>query len=222
MPPTIRVIHNLPRSGGTLLARCLGCMDHVTLLSEIHPNGSAAVDPATQAKIWFHYQIPEGLDFLDTIEAIRSCVEADGKSLIIREWSFPDFLPRYPHDRPPSRSMLLESLASRYTVVRLSLLRKIDDVWKSLLAFEDRSIPAGEYRMSCSDFLRGYMDFRNMAQSTGFVRYEDLCDNAANTLKRACDMLHLPFDEKFADKWKDYQMITGDVASLGRKTIGKR
>jgi len=35
--PRIRLLHQLGRSGGTLISRCLGSMQGVVLLSEIHP-----------------------------------------------------------------------------------------------------------------------------------------------------------------------------------------
>ena len=35
----IRLIHNLQRSGGTIISKCLGAQDDVVLLSEIHPIG---------------------------------------------------------------------------------------------------------------------------------------------------------------------------------------
>jgi len=34
---TIMLIHNLPRSGGTIISKCLGAQKNVILLSEIHP-----------------------------------------------------------------------------------------------------------------------------------------------------------------------------------------
>ena len=36
---TIRLIHNLPRSGGTIISKSLGAQKDVVLLSEIHPEG---------------------------------------------------------------------------------------------------------------------------------------------------------------------------------------
>ena len=35
----IRLIHNLQRSGGTIISKCLGAQENVILLSEIHPYG---------------------------------------------------------------------------------------------------------------------------------------------------------------------------------------
>ena len=39
--PTLRMIHQLPRSGGTLICKCLGSMSDITLLSEISPHDGA-------------------------------------------------------------------------------------------------------------------------------------------------------------------------------------
>ena len=59
---TIRLIHNLPRSGGTIVSKCLGAQKDVTLLSEIHPEGiliskkmgvrSSFFDPIFQSQVW--------------------------------------------------------------------------------------------------------------------------------------------------------------------------
>lgn len=39
--PTIRMIHHLPRAGGTVISKCLGAMGDVTLLSELSPYDGA-------------------------------------------------------------------------------------------------------------------------------------------------------------------------------------
>ena len=59
---TIRLIHNLPRSGGTIISKSLGAQKDVVLLSEIHPKGvaiskklgakSSIFDPIFQSQIW--------------------------------------------------------------------------------------------------------------------------------------------------------------------------
>ena len=59
---TLRLIHNLPKTGGTIISKCLGAQKNVTLLSEIHPKGqeirdkmnanSIIADPIYQAYKW--------------------------------------------------------------------------------------------------------------------------------------------------------------------------
>ena len=51
--PTLRLVHHMARSGGTLISRCLGCMSGVLLLSEIHPLGTAQFNPLVQAQRWY-------------------------------------------------------------------------------------------------------------------------------------------------------------------------
>ena len=58
----IRLIHNLQRSGGTIISKCLGAQDDIVLLSEIHPSGIEVLkkmkrncdfgDPIFQAQEW--------------------------------------------------------------------------------------------------------------------------------------------------------------------------
>jgi hypothetical protein len=53
---TVCIIHQLARSGGTLLNRCLGCMPGILMLSEIHPNMGNRLDQfhaLVQAQQWF-------------------------------------------------------------------------------------------------------------------------------------------------------------------------
>ena len=39
----IRLIHNLPRSGGTIISKCISAQKDVVLLSEIHPDGNEMI-----------------------------------------------------------------------------------------------------------------------------------------------------------------------------------
>jgi len=36
---TIRIIHNLPRTGGTIISKSVSAHKNIILLSEIHPEG---------------------------------------------------------------------------------------------------------------------------------------------------------------------------------------
>ena len=41
---TIRIIHNLPRSGATIISKTIGTQRNIVLLSEIHPEGQKIRD----------------------------------------------------------------------------------------------------------------------------------------------------------------------------------
>ena len=98
---TIRLIHQLARSGGTVISKCIGCMDEVILLSEIHPLGTRYFNPLMQAKTWFGL-FEEGelknfsepiKTFNDMIRIINDRVEQRDKKLVIRGWNHLDFFP---------------------------------------------------------------------------------------------------------------------------------
>ena len=106
-------MHNLPRTGGTIISKCLGAQKDVALLSEIHPNGNEIwkklkkpsapdtpiFDPIYQAKEWNglfnvnEYEMIKNsnFDFLKKIELIYEKAEENNKNLIIRDWAFVDF-----------------------------------------------------------------------------------------------------------------------------------
>ena len=101
----IRLIHNLPRSGGTIISKCLGAQENVVLLSEIHPNGVEIAkkmnlncdlyDPIFQAHEWNglfekkEYEKIRSLNynFEEKILLIFEKVEKENKKLIITQIS---------------------------------------------------------------------------------------------------------------------------------------
>jgi hypothetical protein len=46
---TVRIVHTLARSGGTLVCRCLGSMSGAVVLSKIHPMARHLMNPIAQA-----------------------------------------------------------------------------------------------------------------------------------------------------------------------------
>ena len=71
--PAIRILHNMARSGGTLIAQCIGALPGVALLSEIHPDGVRFIDPLRQAQEW------HGL--IDAEEAAELAIGREGRFL---------------------------------------------------------------------------------------------------------------------------------------------
>ena len=97
--PVLRLIHNLARSGGTLIGRCVGAMAGVALLSEIHPRGNKHFNPVRQAHEWYGLLTRDDIDWFDSDEpksypdAIRRIVtraEERGDALVIRDWAHLD------------------------------------------------------------------------------------------------------------------------------------
>ena len=109
---TIRLIHNLPRSGGTIISKCLGAQKDIVLLSEIHPEGVSVskkmgvnvpvFDPVYQIQKWnnlfeeseYKEILNSNLKFEEKIELVYEKTELANKRLIIRDWAFVDFFGR--------------------------------------------------------------------------------------------------------------------------------
>jgi hypothetical protein len=213
--PAIRLLHHLARTGGTIIARCLGCMDGIVLLSEIHPGGTQYFDPLAQAQQWFALLSPEDisrvearsgtLPFDETIALIEQRCRERGRQLVIRDWTHLDYT-GVPFVRtPPYELTLARTLAARFDVISFATVRHPIDQWLSL---ERVARPGG--RIAAETFLRGCGRFAREAARIGFVRYEDFLRHPQAAMTEICARLRLPFDPGFVDKWQRYTTITGD------------
>ena len=211
--PKIRILHQMARSGGTIICRCLASMDGVVLLSEIHPAGLRMFNPLQQAMEWYALLTPgdirlakEGkLSFVEAIGLIAEhCQELD-KTLVLRDWSHLDFI-GIPFGQPGYRPGLVEALQKDFDLLRYSTVRHPLDQWLSLT-----KNPMFAERLAKPKYLRGVRHFSDMAVSTGFLKYEQFTADPDTSLKQLCDGLDLDFDPAYRERWPDYSNITGDV-----------
>jgi len=213
--PKLRILHNLARSGGTIVSRCLACMDGVALLSEVHPTfWQGWNDPVLQARKWYGVHVPDDLDFVDTIAALEEAFRARGQMLVLRSWDFVDFIPSSKNRKPAGRSQLTESLRERFELVESALLRGATEAHASVERF------LGE-RVDQAAFVEGAWAFSSQPWSA--VDYEVLCHDPQVFMAELCRQLDLPLDPAWATKWQSYVNVTGDVANqLERVHIGRK
>jgi len=205
----------MARSGGTLIARCLGCMDSVVLLSEIHPYGSRVHNPLQQAADWFQLFSQEELvslagstlTFVEAIEEIRKRVEASGRQLVIRDWSHLDFTGLPFVESPPYRITISEVLGKHYKLIQTSTVRHPLDQWISL---NKLTMLRDDPRLHADHFIHGYLKFAIYASKMGYLRYEDFTKEPDSTMQLLCERLELPYDKRWKDKWFSYGTVTGD------------
>ena len=213
--PVIPVLHHMARSGGTILSRCLGCMNTIALLSEIHPYGyeNQLINPLAQAHEWFNLFTPEDISrikashpfpFIDAIELIKQRCDERNLHLVIRDWSHIDFT-GWPHnDKPAYKLTTVKRLASRFTIIRTATVRHPIDQWLSFR--ESQSWTGTEF--SLEKYLYGYRKFAELAVKMGYERYEDFTEQPEFVLEKICNKLRIPFDPRFKDNWGNYQSIT--------------
>ncbi len=213
--PVIRIVHHMARSGGTLISRCLGCMNHVTLLSEIHPVGSLKYgpqfNPVMQAHRWFGLltagdiaatQRSPPMDFADVIELVaRRCAERN-RVLVIRDWTHIDFT-GVPFCAPTYRLATADALRERFDVIQTATVRHPINQW---LSFD---LDVGKGRLSLEDFLHGYRLFAEQCIRIGFVRFEDFIKYPEDNMRELCSQLRMVYDPMFLEHWREYKAITG-------------
>jgi Sulfotransferase family len=214
--PTLRLVHHMARSGGTLISRCLGCMSGVLLLSEIHPLGTAQFNPLAQAQRWYGLLSSQDLaelrargriGFVDAIEMIYQRAADAGQRLVIRDWSHLDFTGVPFVASPAYRLLTADALAGRFELRQICTVRHPLDQWLSL-----RGLAVVQGKLILDDYMRGYRRFAENAREIGFLRYEDFVADPNAVMKELCRRLELPFDRHFTERWSSYAFVTGDVA----------
>ncbi len=216
--PTIRILRNMARSGGTLIGKCIGCMDSVVMLSEVHPKNLKVTNPMKQAFEWFglisekdlarwkRAGMPSALQFL-TICHMRA--HDRGDTLVLRDWSHLDYI-GVPFVEPGYGFELGGLLCDAFEVVQFSTTRHPIDQYLSL-----RSFAWLKDRLTVGGYLRGCAEFARYASEHGFVRYEDFVSNPDGELEKICKALQIEFDPSYASRWHTYTTITGDNLNAG-------
>lgn len=201
----IRYLHGLARTGGTIISRCLACMDGVALLSEITPHACAVFDPRKQAKEWY------GVDVMDGPNALELIAEAVApRALVVRVWDHVDFVPSK-FNPTPSRELSFRGYSPRAFLVRHPLA-----MWASLKK-KTLAPSMASGLLTPDNFSEGYRAYANHSPA---LAYEDFCAHPNLWLRALCFRLQLPYDAGWRDKWRAYWNVTGDLGQLGaRSTI---
>lgn len=218
--PVIRVFHNLARSGGTLVCRCIGAMKNVRLLSEIHPaaNHVAYLNAVDQAHRWYglvsQADVDASLGFVAGIEQIVDSCHNAGMVPVLRDWATVDFMGRLLVEEPVFRFSLDKALSERFQVVSYGLVRHPLDQWLST-----RRLKVYAGKLDESAFFRGYRRYAELVQGQ-FVRYEDFTCDPENAMRQIARGLQLSYDPGFIIRWQDNHCITGDNKGSSRGSAG--
>ncbi|OHB75100.1 MAG: hypothetical protein A2Z34_08915 [Planctomycetes bacterium RBG_16_59_8] len=226
----MRLLHQLGRSGGTIISKCLAVMKDVVLLSEIHPDwrrlgyrtdkqADMWCSPIHQASRWYGLfdaaevdevmRRDDHLAFSDIIGSIADRCARQNRILVIRVFDTVDFLPGAYLASPPFRSTTTLELERELSLIEASTVRHPADVWASNLQF----VPHKE-RLNPDGHLTGYRAFAELAHKTGFVRYEDFTADPEESLATLCRLLRIPYDHGWRERWQSYDRLTGDPVAI--------
>jgi predicted O-linked N-acetylglucosamine transferase (SPINDLY family) len=218
--PVIRVFHNMARSGGTLVCKCIGSINETVLLSEIHPKGHKHFNPIQQARQWHDLLHPVDLDLLNrkknvkfaqAIKLIYSRASEISQKLVIRDWAHLDFIGVPFLEKPEYKMGLLDELRPHFDFKQIALVRHPVDQWLSL-----SKLQVMKNHLDIDHYLKGYLEFTKQAAEIGYIRYEDFTADPLWQMKILCEKLQLDFDQDFINKWYDYEKITGDTGKQSR------
>jgi len=217
------------RSGSTLICKCLGCMDNIKLLSEIHPLGINLFNPLSQAHEWFGLLNPHDIEklqhtaipFVEAIKLVELRSRQRGETLIIRDWGHLDFTGFPILDNPSYELGLAKALKQDFRLVQTAIVRHPLDQWLSLFELEAMADTIDSGQLSLAFFLKGYLEFAKHCQKIGYIRYEDFTRQPESIMQEMCNNLDIPYDRGFINHWHEYRSITGDVSSArGGNEIG--
>lgn len=220
----MRYIHSLGRCGGTLICKCLGAMQGVALLSEIHPEqADIFFDPLLQARIWHGLigvdefdELARRLSFYGKVAEIRERAISRGLVLVVRDWTYRSFCCHF--GRNSYRFDVVEKLLPLSPVCRrLSIVRHPMQQWLSLRA--SGMLPPDRQDHLAAYFL-GMRLFAQAAIDTNYLRYEDFVSDPQNGLVLVCEHLDIKYDAEWFHNWKDNFRVTGAKVDIGPITQG--
>ncbi len=199
------------RSGGTVLNQCLGSLPNVVILSEVNPlGGGGGRGPVwfqtvkDQAKEWYQIDL-ESDDFIEGILELEQICEDSGRHLVVRDWTFINFVP-YENNgwNPPNRLLTLEELEKRCEVIPFAFVRDSIDVWIS------RGKPPAE------DFFRHYLCYVEaiLEKKITLFKYENFCRKPSTIIRNICEYSHLEYSASYKN-YASFHKVNGDVQIPG-------
>ncbi|MGC2410939.1 MAG: sulfotransferase [Methyloceanibacter sp.] len=191
--------------GSTLLARLLGAVPGTFVLSEVNPRSaylySYRLNPLTQVRDWRPKLSAEltGFDptelgdcrrFGDFIQMLHRLLAQRAETLIVRDYSYVDYIGKPYFDQAPTNSSLRAALGHHFELSEVLLVRHPVDQLASLLRH-----PAVKNVVDPSNFLDAYESFLADHSTSMILRYEDIVCNPLGALRRLCSHWNLSFTE---------------------------
>jgi hypothetical protein len=228
--PPLPVLHSLGGCGGTPVAKCLGSMPGIVLLSETNPDSARLFDGSLNARNQVREWYPEifaalpaaTLDtdltrvdaFREFIRAVYDVVQTQGKTLVLRDYNYVDYF-GVPFTREPRGASILRSaLEQTFSLTSAVLVRHPLRQYDSL-----RSHRSAENVLRPRIFLDGYAAFMRDFVGAYRITYEEFIAEPAGAIEGLCRFLCIPYSETFIDRFTDYRAVTGNLGRQNDPTI---
>lgn len=211
--PTIRIIHHVACSGGTLISKCLSAMPNVYLLSEVHPYtdlhlgaGKPKFSPTDISALSKYAGIPSikilrKEIFLQNIITTYKHVNSYGCALILRDHTHSDFHLGMSTEKPS----VIDALSDHFTIKSVITFRDPVDTYLSLLQNKWIHFSPGTFEEYCSRIIAMLGAYNGVT----IFHYEDFVDNPNWVLQKICTEMNI----QYTDNWElyfDIAQVTGD------------
>ena len=203
---SIAVMLCFARSGGTILNKCLGSIPNVVMLSEVNPMGGGSSGDSNlrtvkeQAKQWYGIDIKSD-DFAEGILELYEHCNNNNKHLIIRDWSYINFVPFSLNSyKCPSKFLTLEALDGKVDLKPFAFMRNSIDAWASLGARKPK-----KYFPHYRKFAETIID-----ENIPYFKYENFCEDPDNLMKEICSYIGIDYSESYKN-YEAFTMANGDT-----------
>jgi hypothetical protein len=223
--PTLRIIHNLACSGGTLISKCISALPNVYLLSEVHPFTDLALDKdkpkysptdlialSHYAGVPNHHELTTKL-FKQAVMTTYQHVEKLGGILVLRDHTHSDYCTKA---ELPEKSRIHQLLEEDFEIKSILTIRDPIDSYTSLVKNGWVHFSPNNFDEYCRRILLMLEQFKPEQIS----QYEDFVERPQEVLRQLTTQLDLPFNDNFEDIFGCFR-VTGD-SGRSTDTIGKR
>jgi hypothetical protein len=199
------VLKSLGGCGSTFLAKLLGSLPGVFVLNEVNPRSAHlyefALNPARQVRDWRPDLSPQLAEFHPSelgdlrrfrcyISRLHGILARRGETLVLRDYNHVDYLGTPFLDPAPGNSAVRLALGERFLPLEVLVVRHPVHQFASIIRHRSCMNVLEPARL-----LHGYDLFLSDHPSVAIIRYEDLVDDTAGTVKRLCNDWDLLFDE---------------------------
>lgn len=193
-----------------MLAKVLGGLPNLVLVSEVNPVGNAYTSISDQARQWYGIAIPKG-SYAQELEALQQWCREHDKKLLIRDFSFNNFYPNIRNDLHPSQQ--LEALKMNVSG-KFAFVRDAYDVWISQ-----------QFPKNFSSYYLNYVE-QLIEKQIPIFKYEDFCLRPEEELAKMTQIIGCERSDEALLNFQKNQKVTGDNQmdriSRGRQEISIR
>lgn len=214
--PVLPVLNGFGNGQFIQIIRCLGAMNAVKPLSDVHPLGMTIFPPSVQARDWWGLVGDEEveqwsdlkLSFAEVIKRIWSETDTREERLMLRSWTHldylgPPFLPSADH------KLWIDSvLSDDFDIRNVFIVSHPLAQWSYYV-----NNTTASSSLTLSEFLIGYMRLAQRAAKTKFLKVEDWSTDPSKFIETICEQGDLPFDPDFTKKWMMNDNVTGSTQS---------